>query len=287
MFSVLNECKCTPFFHTLGGSKVPHICKGPSSLCMNKIMDQIGEYREVEFTDVITGTKRTATCLEACEDQQNEVAITTSKLPNRQTMLKWPDFCIVMQKLQKSCTHISKRIELDTEYPTLCPLLLAKLNESYIDSTGTKELCQNAFNNFTMFWEVKEFQTDVVDNSSDDALLNAMFTYARQNLALVNIYIKPPVVKRIMKDERIPVIWFVANCGGILGLCMGFSIVTVFEVLHYVIRVIYYSCRNSITSRQKHNDDGMECECAISYSTNTFLEQPKISNLKVDDTELT
>ena len=27
---------------------------------------------------------------------------------------------------------------------------------------------------------------------------------------------------------------FVANCGGILGLCMGFSIVTVFEVLHYL-----------------------------------------------------
>jgi len=42
------------------------------------------------------------------------------------------------------------------------------------------------------------------------------------------------VVTRIVRDERIPVIWFVANCGGILGLCMGFSIVTVFEVLHYL-----------------------------------------------------
>ena len=249
-------------------------------------MDQIGEYREVEVTDEVTGNKRNATCLEACEDQQNEVAITTSKLPNRQTMLKWPDFCIVLQKLQKSCNHISKRIELDSEYPTLCPLLLEKLNESYIDSDGTKELCRNAFNNFTMFWEVKEFQTDVVENSSDDALLNAMFTYARQNLALVNIYIKPPVVKRIMKDERIPVIWFVANCGGILGLCMGFSIVTVFEVLHYLIRAIFYSCPKSISSRQNHNGEGMECECERSYTTNTFLELPKISSIKADDSDL-
>lgn len=250
-------------------------------------MDQIGEYREVEVIDVITGTKSTAKCLEACEDQQNEVAITTSKLPNRQTMLKWPDFCIVMLKLKKSCNHVSKRIELDSEYPTLCPLLLAKLNESYMDSSGTKELCKNAFNNFTMFWEVKEFQTDVVENSTDEALLNAMFTYARQNLALVNIYIKPPVVKRIMKDERIPMIWFVANCGGILGLCMGFSIVTVFEVLHYVIRLIFYSCPNSISSRQNNDEEGMERECARSYTTHTFLEQPKISNIKLDDTELT
>ena len=28
-----------------------------------------------------------------------------------------------------------------------------------------------------------------------------------------------------------------ANCGGILGLCMGFSIVTVFEVLHYLVKM--------------------------------------------------
>ncbi len=60
------------------------------------------------------------------------------------------------------------------------------------------------------------------------------FDYARQNLALVHVYVKRPVVTKIVRDQRIPVIWFVANCGGILGLCMGFSIVTVFEVLHYL-----------------------------------------------------
>ena len=37
--------------------------------------------------------------------------------------------------------------------------------------------------------------------------------------------------------HRIPIIWFVANCGGILGLCMGFSIVTVFEVLHCICKM--------------------------------------------------
>ena len=54
---------------------------------MNDILDQLGEYREVEIGDASLGTNRTARCLEACEDQQNEVAVTTSKLPNRQTML--------------------------------------------------------------------------------------------------------------------------------------------------------------------------------------------------------
>ena len=250
---------------------------------MNEILDQIGEYREVEIGDVASGTNRTARCLEACEDQQNEVAVTTSKLPNRQTMLKWSDFCVIMEKLEKSCTHTSKRIELDINYPTLCPLLLAKLKGSYISSFDgdKKDICKKAFNNFTGFWDVTEFQTDVVENSTDEALLSAMFTYARQNLALVNIYIKPPVVKRIMKDERIPVIWFVANCGGILGLCMGFSIVTVFEVIHYLIRFLFYLCK--FPFRQNKNTQN---DCSRSCTANTFLEQPTISTIKIDNTEL-
>ena len=41
----------------------------------------------------------------------------------------------------------------------------------------------------------------------DLVLLNAIFAYARENVALVNIYIKPPVVTRILRDQRTPIIW--------------------------------------------------------------------------------
>ena len=75
-------------------------------------------------------------------------------------------------------------------------------------------------------------------------LTENLYNYARENLALVNIYIKQPVVTKILRDQRIPVIWFVANCGGILGLCMGFSIVTVFEVLHCLTNVTFQSLAN-------------------------------------------
>ena len=37
-----------------------------------------------------------------------------------------------------------------------------------------------------------------------------------------------------------------ANCGGILGLCMGFSIVTVFEVLHYLSQSLCGRFRNRL-----------------------------------------
>ena len=102
-------------------------------------------------------------------------------------------------------------------------------------------------------------------------LVRLIYRYSRDNLALVNVYIKNPVVTQIRwaglrlwcitrritrlpdttpqysayagpwprhiiqkcrkvrfrRDQKIPVIWFVANSGGILGLCMGFSMVTV------------------------------------------------------------
>ena len=66
-------------------------------------------------------------CLAACEDQQNNVAMTTSRLPNRQTMLEWPDFCVVLRKIEVSCKQPWKRVDLDKTYPSLCSSLLDKV----------------------------------------------------------------------------------------------------------------------------------------------------------------
>ena len=40
-----------------------------------------------------------------------------------------------------------------------------------------------------------------------------IFQYAKHNLAVVNVYIKDPVVTRILRDQKIPIIAFVANTG--------------------------------------------------------------------------
>ena len=61
-----------------------------------------------------------------------------------------------------------------------------------------------------------------------------IFQYAKKNLAIVNVYIKDPVVTRILRDEKTPIIAFVANTGGLMGLCMGFSLVSVFEILYHM-----------------------------------------------------
>ena len=252
---VLELCHCTPFFHTLAFKKVPILCNGYSLLCMNQIMDQIGEYTDVEFKDGNNGQKRTAKCLEACEDQQNQVTVTTSRLPNRQTMLKWPEFCNVVEKLLKSCDNSWKRSGIDRNYPDLCLLLQSKFNEMTLApfNAENKKVCMDILSNFNILELTKDFQQENVSSvSSQEPLLSGLFKYARENLAIVNIYIKPPVVTKILKDEKIPVIQFVANCGGILGLCMGCSLVTGFEVLYFVVHSLFTASIQKYKSYTEH-----------------------------------
>jgi hypothetical protein len=55
--------------------------------------------------------------------QANGVAVTTSRLPNRQTFTERPEFCALLQKLRKKCASEWKKEELDYQYPDLCSLI--------------------------------------------------------------------------------------------------------------------------------------------------------------------
>ena len=53
----------------------------------------------------------------------NGVSVTLSKLGNRNTFTKQPDFCFLLDKLRKKCGSKWKRSGLDHQYPELCTLL--------------------------------------------------------------------------------------------------------------------------------------------------------------------
>ena len=72
--------------------------------------------------------------------------------------------------------------------------------------------------------------------------------YARENLALVNVYIKDPAVTQVVRDQKVPLIWFVANIGGILGLTMGMSLVTIFEIVHHIAMLFFRTGAKSLAT---------------------------------------
>lgn len=56
--------------------------------------------------------------------------------------------------------------------------------------------------------------------------------YSRENIAKVNIFLKDPYVKRFIREEKISQITFVGTVGGLLGLFIGFSFVSVVEMVY-------------------------------------------------------
>jgi hypothetical protein len=66
-----------------------------------------------------------------------------------------------------------------------------------------------------------------------------LFEYARENIAVVNAFIKNPYYTLIKRDESMPTVAFLGNIGGILGLCMGLSIISLFEIFYHLVNFFH------------------------------------------------
>ena len=62
-------------------------------------------------------------CLANCIDQKYDARMTHASYPNHNSYHKSSDFCIVYNKLLKSCQS-EKKLILDESYPDLCELLI-------------------------------------------------------------------------------------------------------------------------------------------------------------------
>lgn len=80
---------------------------------------------------------------------------------------------------------------------------------------------------------------------------DAILSYARENLVMFNIFIKDPYAKRFQKDEKITKTSYIANSGGLLGLCMGFSLISAAEILFHCFFGIYSGIFPSEKKKQR------------------------------------
>jgi len=142
---VLEICRCTPYFHWAGLADYPDFCRGRSLLCMNRVLARVGE-----FNDVSVGQGKRMPCLAACVDQLNDVAVTTSRLPNRQTFVERPEFCVLLRKLSRLCRGHGdddseeeeadpsawKRAEVAQRYPGLCATISEARERERVDEGG-------------------------------------------------------------------------------------------------------------------------------------------------------
>ncbi len=127
------------------------------------------------------------------------------------------EFCFVLQKLSRICSKPYQKKIFEEKHSEVSCLKILEFN-------NTKKIC----NNFD--------QTNNSIIQENPQLANFLFEYAKDNLAVLYLYIKDPYFTLIKKDERMSTLSLIANAGGLLGLCMGMSFVSIFEVFYHCLQ---------------------------------------------------
>ena len=65
-------------------------------------------------------------------------------------------------------------------------------------------------------------------------------------------------MKRFIKDEKITRISFIANAGGLLGLCMGFSVISLAEILYYCLLSFFSSLKLRKDKSRQTQSEGLD-----------------------------
>ncbi len=146
--------------------------------------------------------------------------------------------------LSDSC--LGDRLEALNEYnPDLCPLLETVFREGW----SCKDL-QGGGSNISGQFEAKLRNVLARYISTNPSATSKLvyfipFSYASENMAIINVYVRDPYVRRYVTEEKITEISFVGTVGGLLGLFVGFSFISVVEVLYYLARALLDGVSNA------------------------------------------
>jgi hypothetical protein len=161
-----------------------------------------------------------AKCLQRCDFQTNSFVLSSTAYPSETGFPFTEEFCYVFQKIVRICNgNPYQRKVFELKYPIMSCDEFTSLNK-------TVALCDSKSTpNYTLI-----MQSNIYKFVHD---------YAKTNIALLTIFIKDPFYVKLKRDEQMTVLSFIGNAGGLLGLCMGLSLISVFEVFYYCSTFIF------------------------------------------------
>ena len=92
----------------------------------------------------------------------------------------------------------------------------------------------NSSQNLELCAENGEPNIEMIENNK--RISNFIYNYAKTNFLFLTVFIKEPYFTLIKRDEQMSLISFLGNTGGLLGLCLGLSLVSIFEMFYHFIR---------------------------------------------------
>ena len=222
---IMSNCSC---LHSSADFNVLNltICTGKKLKCALDWMSSMGSSMDPDLTTANNTQNHTMKCLQRCDLQTDTVSLSSTTFPNKETFFYRPEFCFVLQKISRICTdEIRKKIfELSTKIRNICHLVL-EMNNTFT-ACDANDIPNSTVINANL--QISEF----------------LFEYASKNLAIVKIFFRDPYYTEFIKNEQISVLSFIANAGGLLGLCVGMSFLSIFEIVYHLASYLFLKLNN-------------------------------------------
>ena len=237
---IIWNCRCIPQFKdlvaTVSYSTFLEGCTSEKLRCANSIMNSFdldGNERKnfskdpeaIKSPEAIGNISKPISirCMPGCREQENANQMSFARYPQIDSFFHQKTFCLVATHVwQVTCLDENRKYFLDVKQPNLCKTL-----EDYEEYFGNLSSCNTWPHNF---YDKNPNMTYEVNNP----LSEEIFEYGRRNLALVRIMIQSPYVTKIKRDVAMTFTSYVANAGGLLGLCLGFSFISGIEILFWL-----------------------------------------------------
>jgi hypothetical protein len=156
-------------------------------------------------------------CLPTCERQSETTTMSFSSFPIEATFFQHQDFCLTLNKVSRVCSNPMRARMFEAaslQAGIACKDLLKANNTLYVCNA-------NGEPNATLI-------------QSNPNISNFLYKYAKNNFAVLRVYIKDPYYISIKTDEQMSVISFLGNAGGLLSLCLGISLISLFEIVYHL-----------------------------------------------------
>ena len=220
---IVDECQCLTY---LDFDKVKKfnptlsLCQGSHQVpCANSILLN-GENENLTMNRETQDFKK---CLQRCESQEDNFILSHLTYPHPVNFYKHEDACLIMEKLNRICIDSYKQVVFDAHYKNeiSCSQILTFYENFNINCTTDKHL-------------------DLAKlDENDKKVMAFLYKYATENVAKIAVYLKNSFYTSIKKDVKISFVDFISNTGGLMGLCLGFSLISMFEFIYHCLKCIF------------------------------------------------
>ena len=159
-------------------------------------------------------------CLQRCDTQTDSLVLTSTQFPSRTSFQSSRTVCYTFEKIVRICKGDKFRSAL------------LELHYSNFKCSDIEQI------NYNSTFCSEEFVPNYVMIARNPKLLDFLLQYAQENIGRLTIYIKEPFYSQIKRDEQTSIISFIGNVGGLLGLCLGLSMISIFEIIYFCLKLL-------------------------------------------------